>query len=198
MHIKYGQYHKRLIILLITAVIYSGQAVAQESDSIYYSFRQTDTTYSFYGRFTVVAEAACVMHICFNYGHIKALAIDAKNVDLMEEGENWNKIKYTYQQFPFYKNESLWSRTIDRKNTRVDFTLISSKNNHSLMPSMISSSGYYKLTKLKEALSVEYYQQCRLTKSYLTSIYQNSMKKKAVEFLYVFRDYSQKHCPSID
>lgn len=194
MNIKQGQNIIRSSSLLLIAILCSLQVFARESDSVFYSFSQTDTSYTFYGRFSVVAESACVMHICFNYEDIKALAPDAERVELIDEGENWNKIKYNYHQFMFYKNESLWYRTFDRENSRVDFTLISSKNNRPFMPRMISSSGYYKVSQLNGILSVEYYQECSLTKSYLTSMYQSYAKKKAVEFLYLFRDYSQSHC----
>ena len=194
MYTKQGRNIKKHLVLLIMAITSCLQVFARENDSIYYSFSQTDTSYTFYGQFRVVAESACVMHICFNYDDIKALALDASGVELLGEGENWNKIKYNYQQFLFYKNESLWYRTIDRENSRVDFTLISSKNNRPFMPRMISSSGYYKVSQLNGMLSVEYFQECRLTKSYLTAVYQSYAKKKAVEFLHLFRDYSQRHC----
>jgi hypothetical protein len=188
---------KWLIILLVYVLNYSIPVFAQENDSIGYSFSHTDTTYTFYGRFKVVAETSCVMNICFNYEHIKALAPDASRVELIEEAENWNEIKYTYKQSPFYKNESLWHRTIDRENARVDFTLIYSDNNHSFMPRMISSSGHYKVIQINGVCWVEYFQQCLLSKSSLTALYQYSMRKKAVEFLHLFEDYSKKHCNNI-
>lgn len=195
---KKGPGKKRLILFGITAILCSLSVFARESDSITYSFARTDTTWTFYGQFRVVAETSCLMDICFNYEDIKALAVDASKVELIGQNKNWNKIKYTYQQFPFYKNESVWYRTIDRENSRVDFTLISSRNSHSLMPRILSSSGYYKVSQHNGMILVEYFQQCRLTKSFLTTLYQDSMKKKAVEFLYVFKDYSKKHCKSID
>lgn len=195
MHIKQGYHKRRRLRLLIPAIICSLQLFAQKTDSIYFS--QNDTTYSFYGRFMVVAQADCVIHICFNYQHIKAMAPAASEIALIDEGENWNMIKYTYQLFPF-KNESLWYRTIDPENLRVDFTLVSSKNNHSFMPQMISSSGYYRVRQLGGMLSVEYAQQCNLTRSFLTAWYLHAMKKKAVEFLDVFKNYSQKYGNSMD
>lgn len=195
MHTKQGPCKNKFIVLLLIAIIYSIKVFAQKSEGINYSFLHTDTTCTFYGWFKVDAKAACVMHISFNYDHIKALAPDASKVELIEEGKNWNKIKYTYQQFPFYKNESLWYRTIDHESNKVNFILISSKNSHPFMPQIISSSGYYKVYLQNEALTVEYFQQCKLTKSYLiTPLYRNSIKKKAVAFLHLFEDYIQKHC----
>ncbi len=198
MQIKPVHNKKKLLLLLIPALICSMQVFAQENEDIYSTFSQTDTTYTFYGRFNVIAETSCLMNICFDYEHIKALAIDASSVDLIEEGENLNKIKYTYQKFPFFKNESLWYRTIDSENSRVDFALVSSKNNNAIMPRMTSSSGYYKVTQLNGMLSVEYFQQCSLTKSFLTALYLDFTKKKAIEFLHVFKDYSRKHCNKMD
>jgi hypothetical protein len=198
MHTKPGYNIKKFILVLIPAIICFTQVFAQENDGIYSSFSQTDTSFTFYGQFNVVAETNCLINICFNYKHIKALAVDASNVKLIEEGSNWNKIRYTYQIFPFFKNESLWYRTIDRKNSRVDFWLISSKNNNSVMPRIISSSGYYKVNRHNGIITVKYFQMCRLTSSFLTDLYLDLMKKKAIEFLHTFKDYSQKHCSNID
>jgi len=198
MRTKPGHNKKWLLLLLIPAIICSVQVFARENDGIYFSFSQTDTSYTFYGSFNIIAEAACLIDICFNYDPIKAMAVDASSVELIKEGENRNKIKYTYRKFPFLKNESVWYRALNRENSRVDFLLVSSENNNSIMPRMISSSGYYKVSQLNGILSVEYFQQCRLTKSILTDLYRNYMKKKAVEFLHVFKDYSEKHCSKID
>ncbi len=184
----------RHILLMTTIVLCSIQVCSQRNDSIFYSFTHTNTTYTFHGRFRVDAEKNCLLEICFDYEHIKALALDASKVELIEQSKNWNKIKYTYQQYPFYKNESLWYRTIDHKNSIINFKLVSSKNNHSIMPRMISSSGYYKVSQIREATWVEYFQQCCFTRSNLSSLFQHYMKKKAVEFIYLFQEYSQKHC----
>ncbi len=189
---------KKINSLLIAAMICSLQVFAQESDSIYYSFQRTDTSYTFYGRFNVDAEVACVLHIFFNYEHIKELAANDCDVELIEEGENWNRFKYTYRVFPLYKNESLWYRTIDNKNQRVDFKLVLSKNNRTYIPQMISSSGYYQVSQNNGELTMEYFRYCRLTKSFLTPLYLYFIKNKAIAFLPVFEDYIEKQCNRID
>jgi len=194
MYILQEQNKRRLMLVLVTVIIFSIQIFAQERDNISYNFSRTDTSFSFYGRFQVVAEATCMIDICFTYEHIRALALDARRVELIEEGEDWNIIKYTYQIFPLYENESVWYRTIDREETEVYFMLRSSKNNHTYMPRIRASSGYYKISRIEGTLVVEYFQQGLITKNYLSALYQYSMKKKAVEFLYMFKDYAQTHC----
>lgn len=188
--------HKKIKnkLFLLLGVVYSSLAYSQKNDDIYYSFTQTDTTYSFFGRVKINADANCAMNICFNYTHIKALALDANNVELIEEGADYNKIKYTYELRPMFRNESWWSRTIDRKNQKVSFTLMFTINNSFLMPRMKYSSGYYKINQTNEGTWVEYFQYSKLTKSKLTSLYLNLLQKKAVDFLRLLQAYSQKHC----
>ncbi|HRZ42098.1 MAG TPA: hypothetical protein P5228_05280 [Bacteroidales bacterium] len=187
---------RRIIILAFIFTVSLQQGYSQH-DNIYYTFTHTDTTYAFYGRFKIDARLDCVMQLCFNFQHIREMAADASKVELIGEGENWNKIKYTYELYPLYKNESIWYRKKDLENQRINFTLISSKNNRSFMPTVISSSGYYRFRQVQGTVWVEYFQQCRFTRSYLISFYLNFLKGKAVDFLHVFYDYSRNHCSNV-
>lgn len=185
---------KKMILNLITVLMPAIQVFAQGEKSVSYSFVHTDTTYSFYGNFRVIACAECLLSVCFNFNDIKALAPDAEEVTLVKQENNTNQIKYTFFQFPFYKNESLWNRTLDQKNSRVDFTLISSWNSHAFMPQMLSSTGYYKITPSDKSTLVEYYQECHLTKNQISGLYLYLVEKKAIEFLYLFSRYAESHC----
>ncbi len=194
MRIYRGTYKIVAMIIIPFTVLFSLQISAQDSINMHYTFSQTNSNYSFYGSFKLIALPECLLEISFNHEHIKALALDAKEVELISQGKNWNQIRYTYQEFPFYKNVSLWQRVYNQENRRVDFTLITSKNSHSLMPRMISSSGYYKITQQGEYVIMEYFQQCQLTEEYITKLYLNRAKKKAKEFLYLFSDYARSYC----
>jgi hypothetical protein len=196
MRSKKKQFKMRIILILI-GIISILQVFAQETGNVQYSFKHTDTTYSFYGRFKLIACSECLLSICFNYEHVKALAPDAKEVTLIKQDGNQNQIKYIYFKYPFFKNESLWHRVLDRKNSRVDFRLLSSKNSHSIMPQMLSSTGYYKITPSDKYLWVEYFQECRLMNNQITGLYLYLVKKKAVEFLQLFSKYAEAHCHKV-
>ena len=87
-----------LIIVLIPNKLFT-----QESNDIKYEFTQTDSSYTFYGSFRIKVPPKCLLDISFNYNHIKALALDAKEVRLIDQGSNWNQISYTYRKFFFLK-----------------------------------------------------------------------------------------------
>jgi len=167
---------------------------AKEPVDIKYTFTQTDSTYSFSGSFKIKANPNCLLDICFQHEHISALAPDAKEVLLINEKNDWNQISYTYQKFIYFENKSVWNRKLDKENKRVGFTLISSKNNHAIMPKMVSSSGYYQISMEDEEIIVKYFQQCQLTKSSLTNLYLNRVKKEALQFMYRFLEYANTTC----
>jgi hypothetical protein len=167
---------------------------AQEANAIHYEFAQTDSSYSFYGTFKIRACPNCLFDICFDYRHISKLAPDAKEVRLMDQGTNWNRISYTYQKYIFFKNTSLWHRKISPEKQRVDFSLISSTNNLAIMPRLISSSGFYQVNEQGENFIVEYYHECQLTKSSITKSYLGKARKEAIQFIQRFSEYANKIC----
>ncbi|HJX71406.1 MAG TPA: hypothetical protein VJ346_05620 [Bacteroidales bacterium] len=167
---------------------------AQEANDIQYKFMQTDSSYSFYSTFRIRSYPDCLLDICFDYRHIRLLAPDAKEVQLINQGVNWNQIRYTYQKYIFFENITVWHRKVNSEKQRVDFNLISSKNNLAIMPGLISSSGFYQINKQGEHVFVEYYQQCQLTKSSLTKSYLSRVQKEAIQFIYRFSEYANAIC----
>lgn len=167
---------------------------AKEPDDINYTFTQTDSTYTFSGSFKIKANLSCLLAICFYHEHILTLAPDAKAVQLVDQGNNWNQISYTYQKYIYFENKSLWHRILDTENQRVDFTLIKNENNLAIMPKMISSSGFYRISKYGQKYSVDYFQQCQLEKSPITNLYLNRAKKEAIQFILRFSEYATTIC----
>lgn len=174
----------------------SNQSYSQEKSDITYRFTQTDSSYTFKGSFRTNFDPHCILNICFQIEHVCALAPDAKHIILKDHGTNWNQISYTYRKFIYFENKSLWYRTLDKEKLRIDFKLISSKNNSSLMPRMLSSKGYYLIYPKENSFIVEYYQQCILSESLLTNIYLNQAKKEVINFLIRFNEYSKSTCNS--
>jgi len=191
------------ILLLFTWLIIMGQPAifASGPDDIQYKFTQTDSTLSFYGSFKTNKNPGCLLEIFLNYNHIKALAPDIMEVQLIDQGNNWNRIEYKFQKFIFFENISVWHRELDREKQRLDFNLVSSVNNQVAMPKMIASSGFYHVKKQGVDLIVEYYQQCQLTKSIITNLYLKILRNEAIHFIKKLSEYSDTNCsdmPVID
>ncbi|MEN8119471.1 MAG: hypothetical protein ABFS35_03955 [Bacteroidota bacterium] len=181
-------------IIVLVFVFIPVKKYAQESKGIQYKFTETDSTYSFLGSFKTRAEPGCLLEMCFNYEHIRALGVFAKEVLLVDEGSGWNQIAYHYQKFIIFENKSVWHRKLNEEKQRVDFTMVSSKNSHSVMPCMVSSSGFYQVRQQGTCQIVEYYQECQLTTAVITSLYIDIMKNEVIKFMYRFSDYADTHC----
>jgi len=185
---------KNIILIIIPICLLMTTTFAQEKTDIQYQFTQTDSSYSFSSSFYIKANPNCLLNLCFYYQHIKALAPDAKEVLVKDQGSDWNQISYTYKKFIYFVNKSLWYRKLDEEMQRVDFTLISSENNKTIMPEMISSTGYYQIKKQGGDIIVEYFQECQLTKSHITNLYINRVKKEAIQFMQRFMEYANANC----
>jgi len=112
----------KLITALFAALIPMTVMTANGND-IHYTFTQTDSSYSFYGSFSIAADPKCLLRISFNHMHIQALAPDAKEVLLIDSGSNWNRISYTYQKYIFSKTPPCGSENSIRKNKELNLPL---------------------------------------------------------------------------
>lgn len=195
--IKFQIWFRTLIITVLVILLIPPTSLAQIPSPIHYKFTQTDSNYTFYGSFKIKADPECLLDILFNYKHIKALAVDAKEVVLIDQGKNWNQISFTYQKYIFFKNKSIWHRVLHEEDKRVEFTLLSSYNNRKVMPQILSSSGFYQIHKEGEFYLVEYYQECQLTEHGVTKLYLQRAKKGAIKFMHVFSEYAVSFCEHV-
>lgn len=179
---------------LLVIVLIPMNLLAQDHNEVKYKFTKTDSSYIFYGSFKIKANPKCLLEIAFRYKHIRALSPDAKEVKLIDQGRDWNQISYTYQKFTFFLNKTVWHRILNEENQRVDFTLLSSENNLSIMPRMISSSGFYQIKQKGDYSIMEYYQQCLLTEVFITKLYLNRAQKEAIKFMHKFSEYTRAYC----
>ena len=185
---------KHRIRLALALACISIIGYSQDSSNVQCAFSNTDSSYYFYGTYTVKGDINCLMNMCFDYYHISKLAPDAKEVTLVEQGDGWNKIKYVFQRFEILENTSVWYRKLNLEKRRVDFVCTSSINNNRLLPKLITSSGFYKFTPVGSMVKVEYYQNCKLEKGTIAKIYINAVKKGAVQFIQRLLEYSLQAC----
>ncbi len=193
--------NKILLLFTLLIIMVPQTAFADKKNDIQYKFTQTDSTLSFYGSFKTDKSPECLLEIFLNYNHIKALAPDAMEVQLIDQGNNWNRFRYIYQKFIFFENISVWHRKFDMEKQRVDIILESSVNNLAKVPRMISSSGFYRIKKQGDDIIVEYHQECQLTKSSITNLLLGTLKNEAIHFMKKLFEYSNTICgdkPVID
>ncbi len=65
---------------------------AQIENDIEYKFTLIDSSYSFLGSFNVSADPDCLLDISFEFDHIRAFALGASKVELVNLDSNWNRI----------------------------------------------------------------------------------------------------------
>jgi hypothetical protein len=159
-----------------------------------YHFYQDDSSYSFRGSFAVVAELDCLLSLVYDIEHISKFASGAKTVELIQQGDNWNVVCYTYRKFIFFENRSTWRRTLNRDKHELVFEMISSENNLRIIPEMLSSKGYYRINPDDGGYRMEYFQECKLNPEDIRDSYIKIVKEKAIEFLHEFREYTEKIC----
>ncbi|MBC8186023.1 hypothetical protein H8E88_33485 [candidate division KSB1 bacterium] len=177
------------LILILPAFLYGGQ----END-LKYEFIKTDSSYSFRGSFVVNADFDCLIDVVYKFENISKYTSGAKSIKLLRQGEKWYEVTYTYRKLIFFENKSIWRRALERDEGKVVFEMISSKNNVSIMPDVLSSKGYYQIKPENEGFRVEYFQECTLKPGLLKNTYINKAKKEAIKFLDLFKKYVEKMC----
>jgi len=176
--------------LLSLPIVVSG---SQEKE-FDYEFTQEDTYYSFRGSFIVKAESDCLINLIYNFKSISEYALGAQSVELIQQGDNWYDVYYTYRKLFVLENKSTWRRTLKQDEQKIVFEMLSSKNNLKIMPEVISSTGYYQIIKEKDRCRVEYFQECLLKPGFFKSAYINEAKQEAIKFLHEFKKYIERKC----
>ena len=169
-----------------------------DENDLDYRFTQADSSYTFYGSFKVKADPDCLIHLIYNFDHISDYSSAAEFIELIREGNDWYEITYTYRQYLFFEHQSTWRRTLNRKKHKVDFIMISNNNNLSMIPEMVSSSGYYQVKPNEEYCQVLYFQACTLTPGILLDAYMKAGKDAAINFLREFKEFIEKNCGHLD
>ena len=72
--------------------------------------------------------------------------------------------------------------------------MISSENNLRIIPDLLSSNGYYRISPAEKGYWMEYFQECSLDTDSLKDYYIKTVKKEAIEFLHEFMEYVEKTC----
>jgi hypothetical protein len=181
---------KTIIILFCLPV----SLLSSQKAGIEYNFTKDDSSYSFRGSFIVNNDFDCLLDVVYKFEHISKFTSGAKSIKLRRRGENWYEVTYTYRKLLIFENKSTWRRTLKREKGRVVFEMVSNKNNLSIIPEVLSSTGYYQVKPDDNGFRIEYCQGCVLKPGLLKNAYIRQAKKEAIKFLALFKKYVEKIC----
>lgn len=167
-----------------------------QHSEVKYTFVQQSNYYSFYGSFFSNADPDSIINVIYDFRQLRGFTTGAKSIELMQQGNSWYDVEYTYRKFLIFESKSVWRRTLKRDEATVLFEMRSNNNNLKIMPKIISSTGYYKVKHENDGSFVEYFQECKLKAGVLESRYINTAKKEAIKFIKEFEKYLEKVCQS--
>ena len=178
-----------LIILFLSVSVY-----CNDDKELNYEFTQRDTYYSFRGSFYIEAEFNCPIDLIYNFENISNYALGAKSIELVQQGENWFDVAFTYRKFIIIENKSTWRRTLKKNEHKIIFELLSNRNNIDIIPKMKNSTGYYQIYTENGCCYVEYFQECELYSGFLKGAYISGAEREAVKFLEALKEHLIRVC----
>jgi hypothetical protein len=177
-----------LIILVCLPLLLSG---AKNKDFTY-EFDQGEDSCTFKGNFTIKAVPDSMLEIAYDINHIAEYTLSAKSLALVQQGENWYDVVYTYQDLLLFENQSVWRRTINRAENIIAFEMISTCNNLTIIPELLSSTGYYQFKTDNDSCLVEFFQEFQLSPGLFNEAYYRKAEKEGIKFLGVFKDFLEQ------
>ena len=168
---------------------FSHAQTVQEAN-IQYEFTQNKTKYSVHASFTSPLAMSEVLNILFDYHHVKEFTKSIDSVQLVEEGERWNRI--TFRQCELFGCiNTTYLREVENDSGKLKFVQEESHISGYLIPRVITNSGYYQLKSHKQGSLVELFQAVELEESILLTIYQRYARTRARDFIQDLYEYLQ-------
>ena len=164
-----------------------------EIDGVYYEFNHVDSCYSFRGSFVIKAEFDCLISVLYDFKHLKNFISSAHSIILIQQGENWYDVCYTFKKF-FFTNKSIYRKTLKLEEQKIVFKMISNRQNTNLFPKVLSSSGYYRIKCESTGYAIEYFQECKIKSTFLKNMYIKKAKKESTKFMLELREYVERTC----
>lgn len=150
-----------------------------------------DSVYTIEYRFSTTCPEEKLLEIFFDFSHLGNLInTESTSLEKLDSGEGWYYVKYNYHYF-FYKNISIYRKSILPDKKLVYFDLIYFEQNLGWAPEVLSSSGFYKILDNDTSNMVTYYQQTTL-KGSCGKFYLDFVKKETESFLKQLRAYIKK------
>ena len=191
----------RIILILLLSLLSNptnthAQTTKEKPNYLYYEASNVGNNYIFQGKIFVNANVYCVIHIIYDFRHLKHFLTSADSIDLVRQGRNWYEARFTYHHLLF-KNKIIYRRILKQEENKVAFEMVSCEQNSKLLPQILSSNGYYEISTEKGGSWVTYLQESKLEHSTLewkVFFSETYAKKEAVRFLKNLKKYTEATC----
>jgi hypothetical protein len=175
--------------IALASLLASGAAAADRA----YEFNSEGRRHVFHGSFSIPAERSCVLQVLFGHEHVVRFVTGADAVELIDQGEDWNEIRYVYDFWLFSHSES-YRRWLTDGEPALSFELVGVEHQGFEVALPRSSSGYYDLKASPGGLTVHYRQQVELGPGPLVWAYQQLARRRAIAFLEDLEAYLESGC----
>lgn len=156
-----------------------------------------DSTYTVDYTFTTTCGKDKLLEIYYQFSHlVKWVKQTNMTFRLLKSGENWYIVQYDYHFFA-YKSSTVYKKTIMGEDNLVKFEMINYSSNFDLVPKVISSTGYYRITPQKNQNIVTYYQKTILAQP-INWFYLKWVENQTRKFLLDMQDYTKKFEDKVD
>lgn len=163
-------------------------------NGIRYVFNRTDTSYTFKGTFSTSVAAGCFMDVSYLLKHKIRYKTAETEITMVSQGADWYISKYRLHKWHMLENESQWLYRRDPARKRVEFRMLKNKSNLEAANVLKSSSGYYQLSSDKKGSTIEYYQECRVEKGYISHYYLADAKERMLDYVSGYKSYLTQNC----
>jgi hypothetical protein len=181
-----------VLLLLWTASIHSE---AVEADNIHHQFIQSGNYYLFNGTtFFATSDPDCLIHILYDFQHLRKINILPDSIVLLREGEYWYEVSYHYRNL-FFESRATYRRALKQGEKKVTFEMRQCEQRGLHFPKIVSSTGYYEIKPEKEGFRLTYFEEGEIADHLLKEIYFQWVEKEAFKFLHRLKDYVNKTCP---
>ncbi len=141
-----------------------------------------DSVYTIEYQFNTTCSEEKLLEIFFDFSHLENFVnTKSTSIEKLDSGEIWYYVKYNYHYF-FYKNISIYRKSILPDEKLVNFDLIYFEQNLGWAPEVLNSSGFYKILNNDTNNTVIYFQETKL-KGLCDKVYLGHVKKETEFFL---------------
>jgi hypothetical protein len=126
-------------------------AEVQKLGDLHYEFSQSENSYTFRGKFFLMADPSCLLHAFYDIEHLPGIATDADSIILLRKGDNWYEVALSYRKLLLISSKFIYRRTLNQRENMVKFEMIESEQPSFFLSKVVSSKGYYEIKTEKRA-----------------------------------------------
>jgi hypothetical protein len=146
-----------------------------------YEFISDGHRYTFVFQFDVKATPDEALDVLYGFEHLKRFSRRASDVALLEEGKDWQTVRFTYTTW-LWSMHTTFRRELDRAGRRVPFYMTEAGRTGLPVPLPTASSGEYRVEPVADGVRVVYRQSAENRDSFLFAPWIALARSEAVLF----------------